>query len=142
MERGADVGSHLVVCAVLNAGGNLVPMSLTSTLARKPEEAAAVEAAFAHIEAALDGDGALGRDTTEVVMDADGAEEVRIGFGVEVAPSEVDQEPQHPAVHDGDYHATHRAPDLEDLRDRLHEASRPMMLRWWDRLRAALPARG
>ena len=140
-EAGRPAGAHEVIDALLDCEGNMVVMPLADALEAAPEAQGEVTAARERIDAWLDEHDAAGRDATEVVLDADGAGEVRIAFGLEVSPAEATAVPAHPAVHDGAYHATHLSPDLDALRDRLLEESLGRRRRLWRRLRTAITRR-
>lgn len=141
VEQGRPAGTHDVIDAILDCDGNLVRLSLRDAIARDRAAAAAVGTSRARVDAWLDAHDAAARDVTEIVMDADGGHEVRVAFDVEVSPAEALAEPAHPAIHDGTYHATHRAPDLDALRDRLEAERQGRLPRAWQRLRAALSRR-
>src|SRR5699024_3947585 len=81
--------------------------------------------------------GAQGVDSLEVVLDADGAGQVRIAFGLDVTREEAAGSPAHPAVHGGGHHITPHAPELDELRERLTGPG-PGLLR---RIRESIGAR-
>lgn len=141
IEHGGPAGSHDVIDAILDCDGNLVRLSLRDAVAQDRAASAAVGAARARVDTWLDAHDAAARDVTEIVLDADGGHEVRVAFGVEMSPAEAVAEPAHPAIHDGTYHRTHRAPDLDALRDRLEAGRRRRLPRAWERLRGALARR-
>lgn len=140
-ESGRPAGELDVVDALLACEGNVVVLRLAGALAQDPEAARAVAQARRRIDAWLDAHDAAGREATEIVLDADGGHEVRVAFDLDVSPAEATERPAHPAVHDGTYHATHRSPDLDALRDRLADAERTRVQRIWSRLRAAITRR-
>lgn len=134
-------GAHDTIDALLDCEGNMVVMPLAEALDAAPDARRAAVAARARIDAWLDEHDAAGRDATEIVLDADGGQEVRVAFGLEVSPAEAAAVPAHPAVHDGAYHATHLSPELDALRDRLLEGSLGTAERLWRRVRSAITRR-
>lgn len=136
LVRGTEsVGCHRLLEVVVDADGNPAALSLQDALRADPVAARRIERALDVVDAWLDAEGYAGRDVTEVVLDADGAQEVRVAFGVEIAPEDVATSPTHPSVHDAKHHLMHRAPDLEALRDRLRVRRTPRLRRLVHRIR-------
>ncbi len=120
-EQGKPAGSHEVIDVVLDVEGNLVAMSLREAVRRDAQISARLDSALASLRAELDAQGLVGRDALEVVLDADESSEVGILFGLEMGPQDVSGPDRHPAIHDGDHHIIHNAPELEELRDRFSQ---------------------
>lgn len=141
VDSGRPAGIHDVVDAILDGGGNLLSLSLRDAIAADPATAVQVESARGRVDAWLDAHDAAARESTEIVLDADGGHEVRVAFDLDVAPGARGGHPTHPALHDGTYHVTHRAPDLDALRDRVLAAQERPLPRWMRRVRSAITRR-
>ncbi|PZP16356.1 MAG: hypothetical protein DI611_06930, partial [Brachybacterium faecium] len=83
-------------------------------------------------------DGLIDVAGLEVIIDADGTEQVRIARDLTVAPRDLHDGDPFDTVHDGDHHITRHAPALEDLRDRLAEQSTGPLRRAWESLQDVL----
>lgn len=140
-EEGLPAGEHEVLSCVADVDGNLVAVPLRATVRADPGRARSVDAALAQIREDLAAQGLVDVDSLEVVLDADGTHRVLFVPDVEVSPAEAQACPPHDAVHDGDHHIAHRAPELEDLRDRLAEGARGPLARAWEALLGLLRGR-
>lgn len=134
-EAGEPAGEHAVLDAVTDVGGNLVVVPLQGRVREDAALAQDLEEAVRTLREDLAASGTVGVDALEVVLDADGARQVLVGFGLELTGEEATGSPRHPAVHDGAHHITYDAPALDDLRDRLRPPEPGPLGRLWRRLR-------
>lgn len=137
-EQGRPVGEHEVISSVADVDGNLVAVPLRESVRADRSRADAVDAALAQLRQDLAEDGLTEVDGLEVIIDADGTEQVRISRDLQVAPRDLYDGDPFDAVHDGDHHITRHAPALEDLRDRLAEQSTTPLQRAWASLQDLL----
>ncbi|MFC7376118.1 hypothetical protein ACFQRD_12655 [Brachybacterium sp. GCM10030268] len=118
-EQGRESGIHEVIDAITDVGGNLVSIPLTASVRGDEPTSARLDTAIERLRADIAADLAVAVDSLEVVLDGDGAHQVRVAFAVEVSAGELTTRSAHPALHDGAHHIVHHAPALEELRDRL-----------------------
>lgn len=130
-EQGAQVGEHEVIASVADVDGNLVAVPLRESVRAEQDRADAVDAALAQLRQDLAEDGLGDVGSLEVIMDADGTDQVRIVRDLRVSPRDLYDGDPRDAVHDGDHHIARHAPALEDLRDRLAEQSTTPLQRVW-----------
>ncbi|MCT1430375.1 hypothetical protein M3G50_06355 [Brachybacterium muris] len=138
VEHGRPAGEHEVISSVADVDGNLVAVPLRESVRADRGRADAVDAAIAQLRQDLAADGLIDVSGLEVIIDADGTEQVRIARDLEVAPSDLHDGDPFDTVHDGDHHITRHAPALEDLRDRLAEQSTSPLRRAWESLQDVL----
>lgn len=130
-ESSRPVGEHEVLDVVADVEGNLVSVPLTGRVREDPHLAEALDEAVTRLRHDVLASGAEGLDSLEVILDADGNQQVRIAFGLDVTPAEAEGSPPHPAVHGGAHHITQHAPALDELRDRLAEPGPGPLRRIW-----------
>lgn len=130
-----------ILDAVLDVDGNLMTMALGGEATTPPGAQAAINATLDDIGAELDRLGWEGRDGFEVILDADGGQELRLVLGVEVSREELLEVPRPPTIHDGSHHVHHRAFELDALRDRVRDQRLHPVRRWARRLRAGITRR-
>ncbi|HJB09008.1 MAG TPA: hypothetical protein H9786_00525 [Candidatus Brachybacterium merdavium] len=118
-ESSRPVGEHEVLDVVADVEGNLVSVPLRGRVREDPPLARALDETVTRLRHDVLDSGAEGLDSLEVILDADGSQQVRIAFGLDVTPAEAEGSPLHPAVHGGAHHITQHAPVLDELRDRL-----------------------
>lgn len=118
-EGSRPVGELEIIDAVTDVGGNLVSVPLRGRVREDPLLARALDEAVTRLRHDVLAGGAEGLDSLEVILDADGGQQVRIAVGLDVTPAEAEGSPPHPAVHGGAHHITQHAPALDELRDRL-----------------------
>lgn len=118
-DAGGAAGSHEVIDAIVDVGGNLVVMPIAGAVRADPDSSAALDAALARLREDLVSDLGSSVDSLEVIMNADTTRQVRCTLSVDVSPEEVAGRPPHPALHDGRHHISHHAPALDELRDRM-----------------------
>lgn len=133
-REGRPAGTHEVIDAIVDVGGNLVVMPLAETVRADPASSSALDTGFARLRADLEADLGTTVDSLEVITNADGTRQVRFVLSVDVSPEEVTGRPPHPAVHDGRHHISHHAPALDDLRDRMAGPPPGLLRRLRDRL--------
>lgn len=138
-EHGRHVGEHEVIDSVADVEGNLVSVPLGGRVQADPPLAEAVEEAVARLRQDVLGSGVEGVDSLEVILDADGSQQVRIAVGLDVTPAEAEGSPPHPAVHSGAHHIRQHAPALDELRDRLAGPEPGVLRRIWDWLARRVP---
>lgn len=137
-EHGRFEAIHELIDVIVDVEGNLVVMALGETVRGDAAAAARLDAELAAVRAALDAQGLEGRDSLEIVLDADGSEQVLLAFGLELAAHDLDEWPE--ALHGGEHHVAQHSSELDDLRDRL-DAQRRRRTPWWRRLRRAISDR-
>lgn len=118
-DEGGAAGTHEVIDAIVDVGGNLVVMPIAEAVRADPESSSALDAALARLREELSADLGTRVDSLEVIMNADTTRRVRFMLSVDVSPEEVTGRPPHPALHDGRHHISHHAPALDELRDRM-----------------------
>lgn len=138
VEHGRPAGEHEVISSVADVDGNLVAVPLRESVRADRDRADAVDAAIAKLRQDLAADGLIDVAGLEVIIDADGTEQVRIARDLTVAPRDLRDGDPFDAVHDGDHHIARHAPVLEDLRDRLAEQSTSTLRRAWESLQDVL----
>lgn len=131
-EKGTPAGEHEVISSVADVDGNLVAVPLRESVRADRGRAHAIDAAIAQLRQDLVADGTGDVDSLEIIVDADGTEQVRIARDLEVSPRDLYDGDPSDVVHDGDHHIARHAPALEDLRDRLAEQSSSPLRRVWD----------
>ena len=103
---------HEVLDVVADVEGNLVSVPLRGRVREDPPLARALDETVTRLRHDVLDSGAEGLDSLEVILDADGSQQVRIAFGLDVTPAEAEGSPLHPAVHGGAHHITQHAPVL------------------------------
>lgn len=136
-EGGQHAGTHEVIDAVLDVGGNLVTTSLAASVREDPQAAARLDAALARLSAEVLAETGARPEALEVVIDGDGHREARIAFALEISAQDLADHHPHPALRDGAHHILHEAPALDELRDRLAAPPPSLLRRGWDVLRSA-----
>lgn len=137
-EHGRLDAIHELIDVIVDVEGNLVVMALGETVRGDAAAAARLDAELAAVRAALDAHGLVGCDSLEIVLDADGSEQVLLAFGLELAAQDLDERPE--ALHGGEHHVAQHSAELDDLRDRL-DAQQRRRTPWWRRLRRAISDR-
>ena len=134
-EGEQETGTHEVIDAVLDVGGNLVTTSLAPSVREDPQAATRLDAALARLRAEVVAEMGAQPEALEVVIDGDGRREARIAFALEISAQDLVDHRPHPALRDGAHHILHEAPALDELRDRLSAPPPSLLRRGWDALR-------
>src|SRR5690625_439541 len=123
-ESSRPVGEHEVLDVVADVEGNLVSVPLRGRVREDPPLARALDETVTRLRHDVLDSGAEGLDSLEVILDADGSQQVRIAFGLDVTPAEAEGSPLHPAVHGGAHHITQHAPVLRSEERRVGKEGR------------------
>ncbi|WP_193105060.1 hypothetical protein [Brachybacterium sp. FME24] len=134
-EGTREVGTHEVIDAVTDVGGNLVTFPLVDAVRADDRTSSRLDAAIARLRSDIAEETRAQVEGLEVTIDGDGSRRVRIAFALEISPQDLIDDPAHPALRDGAHHVRHDAPTLDDLRDRLAGPAPSLLQRGWEAVR-------